>query len=136
MSETPERIIENNNVTDFRNNTNLLFDNVTIASGATAISTDVIRLDRMKVGGTCSLQFKLTGGGSVTIEALTSVDGDDFVISSTQTKIAENFTATSGEDSDGKDILQVKVNLCNYLKIRITEDDVAEVVVKATIINQ
>jgi hypothetical protein len=136
MSETPERIIENNNVTDFRNNTNVLFDTVTIAKNGNSTSTDVIRLDYMKVNGTCSIQIEVTGAGSATIEAVTSITGTDFVRSSTETAIVTGFTATSGKDSNGKDLLPVKVNLANYLKIKVTEEDIGEIVVTVTIVNQ
>jgi len=81
-----------------------------------------IRLQDYQPEGFISLQLEVSGNGTLKVEPLLSVNGDDYFQPSNTPDITTNFTATSGPDGNGKDIFAVELGItCPYLKLKFTE---------------
>jgi hypothetical protein len=90
----------------------------------TSIS-EVINLTRFNAEGFFSLQIEIVGAGNVDIVWGASNDGVNFIVPAaiTTTPIFDDFGASSGVGSDGKDIASFDPMLCAYLKLTATEND-------------
>ena len=73
--------------------------------------------------GIFSLQYDISGGGTVKLEYLISLDETNYIEPSSASDIATGLTASSGPGGDGQDIVSFTPILGEYLKIRATESD-------------
>lgn len=103
-----------------------IIDNRTIpASGV--LTSDFVNTNQRKLMGNISIQIQVTGTGTVKLEwsqsnSFNESNGiGDFVKPSAGHTIVTGFTAASGSDSNGKDILSVPMINCMYFKIICTE---------------
>lgn len=101
--------------------TPVIVDNLflSVSIDASGNSTSDIDLRRMNAEGFFSIQYQITGDGTVTIDYLESNDGSNFV--DPEDDIDTGFTKTGGPNSDGIDLQPFEPNLCGVLRIRITE---------------
>lgn len=90
------------------------------ASGSDT-SDMIVDLAQIKPVGHFSLQITLTGDGTAKFEYLVSNDGIAYVESSNATDIVTGFTKTSGNGSDGKDLIPFSPEVSRYLKLKVTE---------------
>jgi hypothetical protein len=98
-----------------------LFSTESVASGGTSSQpAEGIDLQRFAQNGNFSLQYLITGTGTLKLEYLLSHDGANYIEPTGATDIGSSLTATTGPDSDGKDILSFKPMLARYLKIKAT----------------
>ncbi|MHA1481898.1 MAG: hypothetical protein ACTSQA_00485 [Candidatus Heimdallarchaeaceae archaeon] len=113
-----------------------LFDNEIIVAGGWIESFDIDLKYIEPLEGYFSAQVKLTGTGKVKISYSSSNDGEDFINQSTTVDlISEEFTATSGPKSNGKDVISFSPEPSRFLKLRIEEiGAVNPVTVSATLL--
>jgi len=98
-----------------------LFSGETLEASGTAYS-HVINLDNYQIGGYMGFFVEVTGGsGQIKLEGLASYDGLTFMKMSTE-PFLENFGASSGPDSDGKQAVSYAPVPCPYFKVLVTED--------------
>ena len=98
-----------------------LFDAESIASGASSSQpAEGIDLQRFAQNGFFSLQYLITGTGTLKLEYNLSLDGATYIEPTGSTDIGSSLTATTGPGSDGKDILTFSPELARYLKIKAT----------------
>jgi len=71
--------------------------------------------------GIFSVYYEITGSGTLKLEYLISHDGKNFVNPTGATEIGADLTASSGTDSDGKDILDFDPEIAPFIKIKATE---------------
>ena len=95
-----------------------VFNSETVAAGSTATS-DAIALGGR--GGYFAIQEEITGDGTLKLEYLVSLDGENFLEPSEADDIATGQTKTSGPGSDGKDIISFEPALSPWIKIKATE---------------
>jgi len=116
---------------DAQDNLNVLkvIDNQTIAAGGTFTSKAVDILNR-KLVGNITLQIKVSGTGTAKFEwsqsnnSSNGIDGD-FVKPVSGFSIITGFLATSGTDTDGKDLINVPMFNSQFFKIICTETGAA-----------
>lgn len=97
-----------------------LFNALTIAASGSAESS-VIDLDALKSLGYFSIQVELTGDGTAQIEYLSSNDNVSYLVPASASDIVTAFTKTSGDGSDGNDLISYTPEPSKFQKIRITE---------------
>ena len=95
-----------------------IFDNITI-SGTGYIESDVLMMEETPTS--YSLQNDVSGDGTVKIQYLASLDGVSFMVPSAAADIISSQTKTSGDNSDGKDIVSFSPVLSKYIKLKATE---------------
>ena len=105
---------------------------ITIAASGVWVSP-AINMELMQPSGFDSLQVLLTDDGTALIEILGSnrklgQDADFFKPSGTA-DIVTAFTKTSGEDSDGNDIISFSRPVLGWMKFRITETGTADQII-------
>lgn len=94
-----------------------IFNAKAIAAGGDATYTQ--NLERFNSQGFFSLQLHVTGSGIITAEFLLSLNNADFLGGFTE--IVTGFDATSGPNSDGKNIFSFEPILASHMQIKITE---------------
>ena len=95
-----------------------VFDGVEVSAGSSETS-DAVKLQSKE--GYFSIQEEITGDGTVKLEYLVSIDGENFLEPSEASDIATGQTKTSGPGSDGKDIISFEPVLSPWIKIKATE---------------
>lgn len=106
-------------------NRSKLFTTQEIIAGASSTS-EAIRIRH--VSGFFSIYFELTGDGTATVEYLLSHDGITYLTPVSATEIKTGFVKTSGNGSDGKDIIPFEPELAPFMKIKITETGSADTI--------
>lgn len=107
-----------------------IIDNKTIAASGTFTSRE-IDINDFKLRGDITLQVKLTGDGTATIEFeqsnnfVPTTGSGDFVIPSSGGSITTGFTKTSGSASDGKDLFDLAMFNSQFFRIKVTETGAA-----------
>lgn len=91
----------------------------------------VVDLSRYNCEGFFSLQIGITGAGNVDATWSVSANNEDFITPTGTDPIHDDFGASSGPGSDGKDIASFDAPLARWLKITITENNVGAVVADA-----
>ncbi|MHC4212629.1 MAG: hypothetical protein ACYSWP_04555 [Planctomycetota bacterium] len=88
---------------------------------------------RYSVEGFFSLQIRVqsAGAGTVTVTYACSNDGTNFVTPVGATAIFTTFGKTDGGGSNGRDLQSFDPPVCKFLRIIVTEDNVAAVTVDA-----
>ena len=79
------------------------------------------------------IQVESTGVGTVTVTYACSNDGVNFVTPVGASALWSTFGKTDGSGSDGKDLQSFEPPVAHFLRIIVTEDDVAAVVVNLDI---
>jgi len=98
-----------------------LFNAESIASGSTSSQpAEGIDLQRFAQNGFFSLQYTITGTGTLKLEYNLSLDGANWIEPTSSTDIGSSLTASTGPGSDGKDILTFSPELARFLKIKAT----------------
>jgi hypothetical protein len=84
---------------------------------------------RYSVEGFFSLQIRVqsAGAGTVTVTYACSNDGTNFVTPVGASDIFTTFSKTDGGGSDGRDLQSFEPPVCKWLRIIVTEDNVAAV---------
>lgn len=99
-----------------------LFDAQSITASANASQpAEGIDLTRYVTNGFFSVQYLITGDGTVKIEYNLSADGSTYIEPTGASDIGSSLTKTTGPGSDGKDILSFAPELSRYMKIKVTE---------------
>ena len=93
----------------------VLFSGKTIVKDTNQTSSNVHLWDGRNVH---SLQYEITGDGTLDLEVYTSVDGASWISNGIK---ADNVVKTSGPDSDGKDIIPLSLKPGDHLKVKATE---------------
>jgi len=107
-----------------------LFDAQSIAaSGNASQPAEGIDLQRFAQGGNFSVQYLITGDGTLKLEYNLSNDGATYVEPTGASDIGSSLTKTTGPGGDGKDILSFNPMLARYLKIKATETGTAQAAV-------
>ena len=101
--------------------TRRLFNAESISASASSTSS-AIDLGSYAHDGYFSIQLTVSGSGTVKLEYQLSNDGVTYKEPSNVPDITSTFGATSGPDSDGKDVLTFRPALSRWLKIKATED--------------
>lgn len=98
---------------------------VTISTGTIAASGSYTTeaFDCVGLQGVFSLQWIVTGDGTMKAEVLPSNDGENFL--NTEPDIVVSQTKTTGPASDGKNMVSFEVPPCNQFKIKFTETGTA-----------
>lgn len=110
--------------------TNKIWASEAVTAGENATS-DPIDANAYAKRGYVSLQYEITGDGTVTLEVLISNDGSGFI---TKRTIASGLTKTSGPGADGKDLLRVYLEPCEKFEIKCTETGGADAIaISATV---
>ena len=91
----------------------------------------VIDLNRYNCQGFFSLQLVLTGAGNVDVTWSVSANNSDFITPTGTDPVFDDFDATSGPGSNGKDIASFDCPLARWLKITVTENNAGAVVAGA-----
>lgn len=99
-------------------------NSIVISSGVIAANGDYTSevFDCRGLKGDFSLQWLVTGDGTVKFEALISNDGENFL--DIDADIAAAQTKTTGPASDGHNMAGFTITVCNFFKIKITEANV------------
>lgn len=97
---------------------NKIFDAEEIAASESYTSSAI---DLTHTKGYFSIQYEITGDGTLTISYLLSNDGTNFMLPSTGSNIGTSLTKTSGPGSGGKDIIAFTPVLANFIKFKATE---------------
>ncbi|MBW2094196.1 MAG: hypothetical protein JRI80_04840 [Deltaproteobacteria bacterium] len=95
-----------------------VFDSEEVAANGSALSDAI---DVGQNGGSFSVQVALTGDGTMKLEWLGSLDGQNFLVPNGASEIVTGFTKTSGPGSDGKHIYSFSPSLVKALKLKISE---------------
>ena len=93
-------------------------DGETIAASGSYTSSAI---DLSQVRGYFSIQYTITGDGTVTLSYTLSNDGTTYLTPSGSSSIATGLTKTSGPGGDGKDILPFTPPVAKFLKFVATE---------------
>ena len=93
-------------------------DAVTVALSTTQTSSVI---DLANVRGYFSVQYLITGDGTITLSYTLSNDGSTYLLPSADSDIATGLTKTSGPGSDGKDIIMFNPSIARFMKITATE---------------
>jgi len=98
----------------------LVFDSQSVAAGGSATSR---KIDLKRTRGYFSLQYVLTGDGTVTLSYELSNDGNIWIFPSTcgDSFPLTGLTKTSGPGGDGKDIVPVKPIIARFIRFKVTE---------------
>jgi len=64
-----------------------------------------------------SVQYEVSGSGSLDVQTLTSIDGRSFVINR---DVLKRIKSNSGPASDGKDIVVFSVKLAEFIRFKFT----------------
>jgi len=78
-------------------------------------------IDLSQARGYFSIQYTITGNGTVTLSYTLSNDGTTYLTPSGSSSIATGLTKTSGPGGSGKDILPFTPPIAKYMKIVATE---------------
>lgn len=105
-----------------------LFDAQSIAASGNA-SSIAIDLQRYAMNGFFSVQYLITGDGTLKLEYNLSHDGATYIEPSSASDIGSSLTKTTGPGANGKDILPFSPELSQYLKIKATETGTAQAAV-------
>lgn len=92
-----------------------LFEAETILANADSTSNSVELYDGRNFH---SIQYEITGDGVFDFVIYTSHDGQNWINNGIK---ADNVDKTSGPDSDGKDIIGLRVKIGNHLKVKAIE---------------
>ncbi len=93
----------------------VLFSGTTIVKDTNQTSSNVRLWDGRDVH---SIQYEVTGDGTLDLEAYTSVDGANWISNGI---VADNITKLSGPDSDGKGIIPLFLDPGDHFKLKATE---------------
>ena len=104
--------------------TRRLFNAESITASGTSTSS-ALDLGTLAKNGYFSIQLTVSGSGTVKLEYLLSNDGQTFKEPSSGVDITSTFGATSGPDSDGKDVIDFQPEPARWMKIKATEDGTA-----------
>jgi len=91
---------------------------VTVALSTTQTSAAI---DLAGVRGYFSIQYAITGDGTLTLSYTLSNDGTNYLLPSADSTIATGLTKTSGPGGDGKDIISFNPTIARFMKITATE---------------
>lgn len=91
-----------------------LFVDEEVSASQNATSRLITLFDRLNEH---AVQYKITGDGTLQLDLLVTIEGEDFITQN----IASGLTKTSGPDSNGKDIIPVRLKPCDVLKLKATE---------------
>ena len=98
-----------------------IIDNKTIAAN-NSFSSEEIDIARFKATGDLSLQVEVSGSGKATFSYELSNNYADFVSPVGASYIISSFSASSGTNSDGKDIQPILLDmLAAFMRIKVTE---------------
>lgn len=95
---------------------NKVFNAVTVTAGGSATSQEILLTN---IQGFFSLEWVITGDGTVKFEVLTSNSGSNYL--NTETDIATAQTKITGPGADGKNLASFEVPPCLSIKILCTE---------------
>ena len=98
-----------------------VFDAESVVASGTAESDAI---DSRHLDGVCSVQYEITGDGTLTLEYLLSLDGVNYITPSGATEIGTSLTKLSG--TAGKDVLEFTPEAARYMKILATETGTAD----------
>ena len=104
-----------------------IFTNQTVAVGS-PVESSTIDLNQLwqenrsfKPDGYFSVQIEVTGSGTVTLSPELSLNDSDFLQPTGVSDIVTGFGASSGPNSDGKDMYNIDLGMVTrYLKIKAT----------------
>jgi hypothetical protein len=82
-------------------------------------SIDSENISGIGIDGFFTLQWEITGDGTVTLTPYCSVNGADFIAYSRT--IATGQTKTTGPGANGKNMTSFRIDLCSLFFIRATE---------------
>lgn len=100
----------------------------------TSVTSGAIPLMEIAQNGIFSLEYLITGDGTVKIEyLLCSTEHGTYIEPSTATDIASGLTKTSG--SSGQDIISFNPEMAPWLKLKVTETGTSENAVVTLILN-
>ena len=107
----------------------IIFNAKSIASGANA-SSEKIDLRSLAANGVFSLQYEITGSGTVKFEYLLSNEdaATNMIEPSTATDIGSSLTATTGPGANGLDILPFEPEIARWLQIKCSVTSATAVV--------
>ena len=71
-----------------------------------------------------SMQYKVTGAGSIDLTVYTSHDGQNWVSNGIK---ADDISATTGPGGDGLEIIPLKLKPGNHIRVKATEINVGAV---------
>lgn len=89
----------------------------------------VVDLSKYNCEGFFSMQIGVTGTGNVDAVWSVSANNVDFITPTDTDPIHDDFGASSGPGSDGKDIASFDAPLARWLKLTVTENNAGAVVV-------
>ena len=97
----------------------IIFNAKSIAANANA-SSEKLDLRSLAANGVFSLQYEITGSGTVKFEYLLSNEdaATNMIEPSTATDIGSSLTETTGPGSNGKDILSFEPEVARWLQIK------------------
>jgi len=104
-----------------------IFDATALIASANSTSA-VIDMMTNQIDGYFSLQLAVTGDGTVKVEYEASNDGTTYRIPEGVTTIVSGITKTSGPSADGKIIEQFEVELCRFIRFKVSETSGASAV--------
>jgi len=97
----------------------IILDSVTIGAGEVAYS-DPFNIEG--TNGEMGLYIVVVGNGQITIQTEIKMHPDvDFVRPTDEGDIVTDFTATDGNDTDGRDVRYVALIPCLGVRFKITE---------------
>lgn len=101
-----------------------VFDSVAIDASGTSTSMEILAIN---IQGFFSLEWVITGDGTVKFEVLPSNSGSNFL--NTEPDIATGQTKITGPGTDGKNFTSFEIPACHSFKIICTETGGADAVV-------
>jgi len=93
-----------------------IFNAVSVAKSESVLSDEI---SASNVSGYFSLQWEISGDGTVKFEVLPSNNGTDFL--DVVEDIAVSQTKSTGPDSNGKNFASFYVPACLSFKVKVTE---------------
>lgn len=99
-------------------NTYRIFTSTAVSAGGSATSGAV---DISNARGYFSIQYAVTGDGTLKLTYQLSNDAITWITPSSATEIATGLTKTSGPGSNGKDIVTFSPEMAKYIQIVATE---------------
>ena len=99
-------------------NTYRIFTSTTVSAGGSATSGAV---DISNARGYFSIQYAVTGDGTLKLSYQLSNDAITWITPSSAADIATGITKTSGPNSDGKDLVSFSPEMAKYIQIVATE---------------
>lgn len=97
-----------------------LFSNRLIEAGTSDTSISIDLGDHAQ-NGSFSVVVILTGAGTLTLEYQLSSDNRTFIEPLSSIEIVTGFTAASGRDTNGKDIIPFSLETTRFLKLSASE---------------